>query len=576
MYALIRHNQRFLEFTNPVAVLSTDSPGDIRSHLAYIENQVQRRSLYAVGFLSYEASLAFDPAFVVHPRPSDAPLLLFGLFHAPVKKSALPPQSLDQPHWDPLITHEEYCRAVAAIQDDITAGRTYQVNYTYRLESRFQGNPLGLFSRWYAAQPAAYASFIDCDQYAVCSVSPELFFSLNGERLTTRPMKGTARRGLLLEDDRANADWLRHSAKNRAENCMIVDMIRNDMGRISRTGTVQVQRLFTIEKYPTLWQMTSTISSRTRADIAAIFGALFPCGSITGAPKIETMKIIADRETSPRGIYTGAIGCIFPGRRARFAVAIRTAWINKSHNRMRYGAGGGIVSDSECSREYEESRLKTRVLFTPAAQFDLLETMRWERKSGWSLLAEHCSRLARSASYFDYPCDTDSLIELLEDKTRSFSAPSMRVRITLDSKGSFSIDATPLGVRPPEPIRMGIAKERVHSSDPMLYHKTTRRSRYDAARQSLPGCDEAALVNEHGELTETSIGNLVLRFGDTLVTPHWRCGLLPGVFRQVLLQSGVIVEQRIPANRLREANAIFRINSVRQWQECACVDYSYD
>ncbi|GAB4435534.1 MAG: hypothetical protein Kow0031_17270 [Anaerolineae bacterium] len=365
---LLQHGRQWLQFKNPVEVIAVDDVAAVRPALARVEDAVERRGLTAAGFLAYEAAPAFDPAFRVRPQ-SALPLLWFGLYRQP--EPAPPPTPNGQNHtlgqFTPAISADAYHRAIAQIKQHIAAGETYQVNYTMRLRTSFSGQPWSLFARLAGAQRGQLAAFVDTGRFALCSASPELFFDRDGDWLTARPMKGTAPRGDTPAEDDRLANWLHNSTKNRAENVMIVDMIRNDLSRFAELGSVRVPRLFQIERYPTVLQMTSTITARSDRPLAEIMAALFPCASITGAPKVRTMEIIAALEPEPRGIYTGAIGFMAPGRQAQFNVAIRTVAIDRQSGLAEYGVGGGIVWDSDPEQEYEECQIKARVLSHPSS-----------------------------------------------------------------------------------------------------------------------------------------------------------------------------------------------------------------
>ena len=337
----------------------------------------------------------------------DLPLLWLGLFHAPEVWSDLPDTALAHTlgPWEPAIDRATYRQAIAAIKEQIAAGYTYQINYTFPLGAAFKGEPWPLFVQLALAQRGRYAAYVDTGRHVVCSASPELFFQKADGVLTSRPMKGTAPRGRTVAEDEAQRAWLFASEKNRAENVMIVDMIRNDMGRVAEVGSVRVPVLFEVERYPTVLQMTSTVTSRTNVSVADVFKALFPCASITGAPKVSAMGIIADLEPAARGVYTGAIGYLAPGGRAQFNVAIRTVVVDRQTGRATYGVGSGVVWDSDADEEYDECLLKARVLAAERPDFELLETMLWRPETGVFLLDRHLERLADSAEYFGIAVD---------------------------------------------------------------------------------------------------------------------------------------------------------------------------
>jgi para-aminobenzoate synthetase / 4-amino-4-deoxychorismate lyase len=558
---------RWLDFTKPIEVISTHLCSEVLPALQRIEQAV-RNGLYAAGFVAYEAAPAFDSALRVNPRGS-LPLLWFGLFEQ-VQESAEDLHRVSPacalPTWEPSVTLDEYRDAIARIKELIARGETYQVNYSLRLRSPFRDSAWKLFRQLYSAQNVPCAAFVDTGDHAICSASPELFFELDGERITCRPMKGTAPRGLAWSDDENRAAALQQSEKNRAENIMIVDMMRNDLGRIARSGSISVPHLFEIERYRTLFQMTSTVSALTDASLPEIFRALFPCSSVTGAPKVRTMQIIAELEKSPRGIYTGAIGFMAPGRKARFNVAIRTVHVDKKAGLAEYGIGSGIVWDSDTRDEYDECLIKGAVLTTPSPEFSLLETLLWTEAGEYFLLEEHLLRLRNSAEYFGFRIDAQEIQRQLLEGARAFDTRT-RVRLLVDEDGVVRIEHAPL-VSHQRVWRVALANKPVDSADRFLYHKTTNRIVYDEARAEFPEHDDVILWNARREVTESSIANVVIRRGGRLITPPVECGLLPGVYRKHLLEKGRIHEGRITVDDLALADAIFLLNSVRGWIPC--------
>ena len=360
---VIQDGPRWLQFEEPVRVVCVTEPGDVLAALHDVETAVSTQNLYAAGFLSYEASSAFG--LDVHPAADDVPLLWFGLYEEPKHPRFLKPRmSADYQlgTWQTEVGWSEYHGAIQEIKKQIAAGNTYQVNYTFPMTTSFSGEPWALFADLAMAQDGGYGAYVDTGQHVICSSSPELFFRLDGDVLTSKPMKGTAVRGLTPLEDDENVAWLQQSEKNRAENVMIVDMIRNDMGRVAETGSVQVPSLFDVERYPTVLQMTSTVTANTTASITEIFQAMYPCASITGAPKVRTMELIRELEPQARGVYTGAIGYIAPDRQAQFNVAIRTVTVDREKETAVYNVGSGVVWDSDAQEEYEECLLKAKVL----------------------------------------------------------------------------------------------------------------------------------------------------------------------------------------------------------------------
>jgi len=526
-----------------------------------------RRGYTALGFLSYDAAPACDAALAAHP-PGPLPLCRFGLYRQVRRVAQLPPPPAEAPviaAWTPTCTAEDYRVAVGRIRDYIARGDTYQVNFTHRLHARFAGDPWVFFLRLARAQCPAYAAWLDLGDDVICSASPELFVARRGAMLTCRPMKGTAPRGLTAAADDARAAWLHASEKNRAENVMIVDMIRHDLGRVARTGSVQVAQLFAVERYDTLWQLTSTVTAESGVGLPELMAALFPCASITGAPKVRTTQIIAELEDSPRGLYTGAIGAVLPGGDLQFNVAIRTAHLDRRTGTLTYGTGGGVTWDSTAADEYEESLLKTRVLTAVRPDFALLETLRWGPGEGYWLLDRHVRRMGESARYFGFPLDPAAVVQCLEGAAADFPPEPRRVRLRAAADGGLTVEHAPLPARPAARWRVALAVEPIDPDDRFLYHKTTHRAVYERARASRPGYDDVLLWNPRGELTESTIANLVVRRRGRWLTPPVASGLLPGTYRAELLARGRIREAVLTPADLARAEAVYLVNSLRGW-----------
>jgi len=555
-------------YAHPATVLVAHSPADVPERLADIERAVAS-GMHAAGFLAYEAAPAFDPALAVHPA-GDFPLLWFALYPAPPVVDNAPSDALPFAvgEWQPEVTREEYGAAIARVRELIAAGDTYQVNYTFPMTAPFSGDALSWFRHLCAAQPTAHAAFVDTGRFQIVSASPELFFRLDGDTLVTRPMKGTRPRGRWLEEDRRLARELAESLKERAENVMIVDLLRNDMGRISGVNSVRVPRLFDVERYATVWQMTSTIASTSTASVSGILAALFPSGSVTGAPKVRTMQIIRELEPKPRGIYCGAIGWWAPERRAEFNVAIRTATIDTALGSARYHVGGGITWDSTAEAEYEECRAKAAVLTRERARFDLLESMLFDAE--YFLLEDHLARLRDSAGYFGYALDEATLRAELARAATAFLSGPVKVRLLVSQDGSVRMEHAP--VAPLAPMRLALAVQPVDQEDAFLYHKTTRRGVYEAARAARPGYTDVILWNKRGELTETTIANIALHIDGQWLTPPVESGLLPGVMRAQLLRQGTLREAVLHKADLAQADAIALFNSLRKWMDAESVD----
>ena len=588
---LLKENETWLHFSNLYRQIWADELDEVMPALRELEDLIKINGWHAAGFISYEAAPAFDkahrtkasfrperrdaysmdglannPVLRLRSVRGDFPYLWFGLYPPPHVITLPGPASAQQAlTWLPTVDRESYNSAIEQIRSLIAEGQTYQVNYTLRLRTEFKIDAWNFFLQLAQSQNS-HAAYVDTGRYVICSASPELFFQLDGETITCRPMKGTIRRGRTTLEDSEQAQTLKDSEKNRAENVMIVDMIRNDLGRIARIGSVHVPELFTVEKYSTLWQMTSTVTAKTNASLPDIFTALFPCASITGAPKVSTMRIISELETTPRRVYTGSIGYIAPNRKANFNVAIRTAVIDRVAQNAEYGVGGGIVWDSSSADEYTEALLKARVLTEQTPTFALLETMRWTPEEGFFLREKHIVRLLDSANYFEFPISKELLEPYLNKILSQFTSPQ-RVRLLLDKNGKLNSETQPL--QPLEdrpPLRVCIAKEPVHSGNIFLYHKTTHREIYEAACKDFPAYDDVLLYNEHGELTEFTIGNLVVEIDGTFFTPPLSCGLLAGTFRAHILETGQVEERIIRVEELIECTKIFLVNAVRKWQ----------
>ena len=532
---------------------------------------------WAAGFVAYEAAPAFDPAMTVVPRGPDEslPLLWFGVFDGPRPVGDEPPGTgADQPlpGWTASTSPDEYDRAIAEIRAAIARGDSYQVNHTLRLTGPWPATDrpgdLRQYARLRRAQAARYAAYLDLGRHRVVSVSPELFFERDGTRVTTRPMKGTRARGRWPAEDEAAARALLASEKDRAENVMIVDLLRNDLGRLARPGTLDVPDLLTLERYPTVWQLTSTVTAEVPAatGLAELFGALFPCGSVTGAPKIATMRQIARLEDEPRHVYCGSVGVVAPGGAATFNVAIRTVEVDSATGTGRYGVGGGITWDSSAADEHAEVLAKAAVLRAEAPGFALLETLRLEDGTFW-LQGRHLDRLRASAGYFGRPDPTAAVEEALAAVAADHPQGHWRVRLLVDLPGEVRTEAFPLEPTP-GPVLVLRAGEPVHSSDVFLQHKTTHRDAYAPARRLLaqhPEAHDVLLHNERGELTELTTGNLVLDLDGTRCTPPLDCGLLGGVERAEALAAGLLVERVLVPADLERADGAWLLNSVRGW-----------
>ncbi len=559
-------------FVSPVAVHVARTLAEIIPVLEEAERAVNR-GLWAVLMLSYEAAPAFDPAMEVHPA-DDFPLAWLGIFHEQLPGPSEPTRwDLPVSNWEPLVPLDEYTKSIAKIRTSIARGDCYQVNHTFPLQCRFRGDTSALFHQLGRAQGAGFSAWLDLERYQVLSFSPELFFERNGSKLRTRPMKGTLPRGRWLEEDDLQRSELQASAKNRAENLMIVDLLRNDLGRVSLPGSVEVPRLFEVERYETVFQMTSTIESTVKPNrgLRDILCALFPCGSVTGAPKISAMKVIRRLEPHPRRVYSGSVGFIRPGGSCVFNVAIRTLLLDQKTGIATCGVGGGITYDSTAEDEYSECVAKTRFLFEPRPPFELLETLRLE-EGRYFLMERHLERMRRSAVYFGFRWDEPVVRSQMEAAKRTRAHGLWRVRVLASETGTLRIETLPMIDEPERIWRTALATEPFDARNRFLCHKTTHRSFYERPVQQRPDCDDIILWNERGEVTESSIANIVVEIEGQKWTPPRSSGLLAGTFREDLLAAGQIRERVILKEELRSAERFFLINSVKRWMVAALVD----
>lgn len=539
-------------YVEPVRIVMARTLAEVLPALAEIR-AARRDGLHAAGFLSYEAAAAFEPV-PGDPPPAAVPLLWFGLFERFTEVApADVPAHLPDPAgaWigapEPAIDRAAYDAQFAAVQAHIVAGDLYQANLTYRASVAVLGDPLSLYARLRATARAGFGALIDTGDATILSLSPELFFGLDGETLTCRPMKGTARRGATAEEDRELAETLASDPKQRAENLMIVDLMRNDLARVARAGSVAVPALFEVETYPTVHQLVSTVTAGIAPDTDAIdvLTALFPCGSITGAPKIAAMQAIAEIEAAPRGLYTGAIGRLDAttggkGDDAMFNVAIRTLTLPHGDTRATFGAGGGIVADSVAGEEYDEARAKTDFLTHGAGRFDLIETMAFDPEHGIARLDRHLQRLSASASAFGFTFDRHAARNELQAATFRLRHPC-KIRLLLAASGAVAIEVAPMPDAPAEPVSVAVVPLPVAAADIRLRHKTSDRTFYDAARIAS-GAFEVLFARLDGHVTEGSFTSLFVPRRDLLITPPLAAGLLPGVLRGELLDSGRAVE----------------------------------
>ncbi len=554
-------------FSRCVELVDARSIDEVLPALRRIEEQVAQ-GLHAAGYISYEAAPAFDPAL---PSRAGAlgPLLRFGVFE--LREEVLPPAalagesdgySLEGVRAD--LDGPGYLERVARIRQLIAAGDCYQANLTFPLRFRFRGSPAALYRSLCRAQRAPFCALLELGDLAIVSASPELFFRVSGRQIETRPMKGTARRCGLPKEDQARAEALRLNEKERAENVMIVDLMRSDLGRICEAGSVRTPSLLDVERYETVHQMTSTVTGVLRKGTTVLdaLKALFPSGSVTGAPKRRAMEILSDLEGQPRGLYTGALGFLSPGMDAVFAVAIRTAVLDLRKGEGALGIGSGITWDSSPEAEYAECLDKARFFLEPRPEFRLMETMRVEG-GRCPLFARHLERLAGSAAHLGFRCDLAAVSSAFEEVARECGGEGFwRLRLLLGREGSVAVERSPLPAEPPV-RRVAVAAAAIDPEDLFLFHKTTHRPRYERERKDHPELYEVLFVNSRGELTEGTFNNIALRFGERVLTPPLRSGLLPGVMRAELLARGEIEEAVLTAEDLRCADELLLMNALR-------------
>jgi len=540
---------------------------------------------WCVGYLRYEAAPAFDAALQVYP--AEGPLAWFAVYDPPSRSAgsseavfslaaelgAAPdavradwPLQRDRPRFDQNLAH---------IQQAIARGDLYQVNLTEQVPGVLaQGRALDLFAALRQAQPGGYALYLDTGEGQLLSVSPELFFDWDGLELLARPMKGTAPRGATPEDDAQQAETLRQSPKERAENVMIVDLIRNDLSRLAEPHSVQVPRLFHLQALPTVWQMTSDVRARTRpgTTLGDVFRALFPCGSVTGAPKVQSMRLIRELEEGPRGVYCGALGVVRPGAHpgtvaATFNVPIRTVEVRGAA--LRCGIGSGITAGATAEGEWREWQYKQAFLQRASAPFEILETLALEQ----GVLrheVRHLARMQRAARHFGYAWDEAAVRQALLALVKNHPMGLWRVRVLLDAKGQVQAQAVAMepSAGPVHLVLAPVPFALAHSE--FVRFKTTRRGHYEAASVNRPGVFDTLLWNEAGELTECTRGNIAVQLDGRWLTPPLCCGLLDGVGREVALAEGRLQEGVVRVADLPRATGLAFVNSLRGWLEADC------
>ena len=552
-------------FEAPLQHLVAHSEADVPGVIEAAE-QASLEGYWVAGYLAYEAAPAFDSTLPTASARRHWPLAEFLVFDA--ADARLPECELAQPSvsttpWCSGVNAGVLAEKIETIRAGIADGDFYQVNLTAPWQALFEGDVTDLYANLRTAQPQSFGMLLDFGHRALVSVSPELFFHRDSDGdLRVRPMKGTAPRHSDPASDLAAREALRLSEKERAENLMIVDLLRNDLSRVARAGSVEVPELFAIEPLPTAWQMTSTVTAKPRAGtgLVDVLRALFPCGSITGAPKRAAMQAICELESGPRGVYCGALGLLRPDGSATFSVGIRT--VTLEGQKAVCGIGSGITFDSSAEGEIAEWEVKRRFLWRGTAPFELLETLRLEN-SRFPALAGHLSRLTGSARHFGFPCDTGRVHALLDSLSTVHPNGSWRVRLLLDRQGDVRVEVFPLDASPTTAhvtLAAAAMPDFRELAPDLLAHKTTERAHYPAPPA---GCFDVLLYTQDGFVTEFSRGNLVYALGGQRYTPPADGRLLPGVGRAALLQSGAVVERALRIDELPACSSLCFVNALR-------------
>jgi len=569
-------------FEHPREIFVARRPGEVAAVLDAADKARREQGTTLAGYLAYEAGLALEPKLLPLAEArsgGEGPLVWLALFD---RATTIP--ATDVPRWlaedagvgpapsigpmQPQITTGAYIAAFDRLQEAIRAGDIYQANFTLPMVGATRGDPLALYAAIRPAGNAGYGGVIYDGSHWLLSFSPELFFTLRGRAAKVKPMKGTAPRGRTEEEDRALAGDLAASVKDKAENLMIVDLMRNDLSRVATAGSVRVEDLFAIESYPTVHQMVSTVRAELQPDKGAIdvIRAIFPCGSITGAPKIRAMELIDEVERDARGPYCGAIGRIDANGDAAFNVAIRTIRLTPEENyrgRAVLGVGGAIVADSTAMSEWRECLIKSDFVRQAAAGFDLIESMKFDPEQGIPLLELHLERMKASAAELGFAFDRHAARNQIQALCFELDRPG-KLRLLLARSGATTLEVQPLGAGTlPEPVRCGLVSLPVDAGDWRLRHKCTDRAFYEVARDLArqAGADEALLVRDDGLVTEAANSNIFVEQGGVLLTPPATLGLLPGVLRRSLLDEGRAKEAELRIDDLSQGFLLG--NSVR-------------
>lgn len=553
-------------FKQPKKVIHTFQTNQVIPSLQRIHEYIQK-GYYAAGYISYEAAPAFSTSRLVKEN-NQMPLLWFGIFDQPHfdlgDKNKRSEQTYRQTEWKANVSYEKYDKNFHKIKEEIKKGKTKQVNYTIRLESSFKGNSFAYFKDLKRTQGAHYNAYFKINDTAILSVSPELFFHIKNNNIKVKPMKGTIHRGKTYEEDLQNKKWLKNSYKNRHENEMITNMMRQELTNLARPESIQIKNKFSIEKYPTVYQMTSTLQAKLQKGKHFIdaLQTLFPCGSITGTNKEETMRIIHATETNPREVYCGAIGYITPKQEAIFSVPIRTVIVHKKLQKAYFGVGGALTKHSNPKEEYKEILTKSKPLLNQHPEFQLLES--FGLKNGkYIVYSNHLRRLQHSAEYFSFNIKIKKIDQELQKIARIYDKGFWKIRLLLYKDGKFSTEIEKINQPTTNKKRVTLAKKAIDQENIFLYHKTTYREIYDIHRED--NFFDTLLWNRKKEVTEFTTGNIVVKLRGELITPPVSCGLLAGTYREKLLEDGCIKEGIITVEDLKKCTDLWLINSVREW-----------
>ena len=571
-------NRKSLLFLKPFKVITCFRPEELREKLDELD-KILDKGYYAAGFMSYEAGYAFEEALKNKNRYT-FPLLWFGVYKKPLiyegRLAGEVKGSTSINDIKPNISKKEYIANIKRIKKHIVRGESYEVNFCFKQKFSFRGSAYKLYLQLREKQTVAYSAFIKFGDYFIVSFSPELFFRKTKSSIETRPMKGTLKRGKTLEEDAEQERFLGRSDKDRSENLMIVDLLRNDLGRISKAGSVKAKELFKVEKYETLFQMISVIRGSLKKDISLyqIFKNIFPCGSVTGAPKIRTMRIIRELEKEPRLVYTGSIGYLAPKKeKGAFNVAIRTVVIDKKKKKGEMGIGSGIVYESDASSEYAECLLKSSFLTSKKSNFQLIETILVKGGRRCLLLKLHFERLKKSSKYFNFCYNEKAVRENLKTRLEALDERKFyKLRLLLSRAGTVKITCSviPAG-QDVIPRRVKISGKKTLSSDVLLRHKVSARELYNKEHKKYKklGFYGVIFTNERDEITEGAVSNIIIKKGGFYYTPPLSCGLLNGVYRQYLInkKSFPLKEKTIFRKDVLTADAVYLCNSVRGLEE---------